>query len=172
MRTIKKFGDWIDKFVGYAEDWSIAALLSIACCLGMFQIVMRYGFSIGFDWVEAYLIMFIVYAALIAASIAVRRKVHVQLDVVVKQFSTNIQWGVSLLNHLMCLSYTIALWLFGVMFVQQTIQFNNMNILSDLPEWVHYMAVPIGMGLMSVRYIQEILKLLITVPGNFGRTDA
>ncbi len=172
MSSIREYEVWVDKLVGYVEDWSIAVLLAMACCLGMFQIVMRYGFSIGFDWVEAYLIMFVVYAALIAASIAVRRKVHVQLDVVVKKFPAKIQWGISLLNHLMCLFYTVALWLFGVMFVQQVIRYDNINILSDLPEWVHYMAVPIGMGLMSIRYVQEVLKLLGTAPDDFGRQDA
>lgn len=169
MSLIKALMDKVDTVVSFVEDWSVIILLSVASCLGLFQIVMRYGFSIGFDWVEAYLIMLIVYAALIAASIGVRRNVHVKLDVLVAQFSSRVQWGVNLLNNLLCMFYTGALWVFGVMFVRQTIRYNNMNILSDLPEWVHYMAVPIGMGLMSFRYLQEILKITSIAPGDFSR---
>jgi C4-dicarboxylate transporter, DctQ subunit len=172
MKPASVYWGAFDKWVGYAEDWSMAALLAAASCLGLFQIVMRYGFSMGYDWVEAYLIMFVVYAALIGASVAVRRKVHVQLDVLVNKFPDRARWGIHLLTHLLCLFYTCALWLFGLKFVMQTIQFDNMNILSDLPEWVHYTAVPIGLGLMSIRYIQEIVTLLVAAPAHFKRGDA
>ena len=172
MKPIEVFWNGADKVVSFAEDWAMAALLAAASCLGIFQIILRYGFSAGFDWVEAFLIMFVVYAALIGASVAVRRNVHVKLDVLVQQAPQRVQWGIQLVTHLLCLFYTCALWVFGVQFVMQTIRFDNMNILSDLPEWVHYMAGPIGLGLMSIRYLQEIVKLVVVAPAQFGRKDA
>lgn len=159
-----KLGTSFDNFISLFEDWSMVILFSIASCLGIFQIILRYIFSTGYDWVEAYMIMFVVYAALIAASVAVRRNIHVQLDVVVNKFSIKLQWYIRLISNLLCLSYTLALWLFGIMFVEQVIRYDDVNILSDLPEWVHYMAVPIGMGLMSIRYIQEIYKQFKDTP--------
>ena len=154
----------IENSVRIFEDWSMFLLIALASCLGMYQIILRYLFSWGNDWVEAYMIMFIVYAALIAASVAVRRNIHVKLDVIVKQCSLKVQWYVNIIANSLCLIYTACLWLFGCMFVEQVIRYDDINILSDLPEWVHYMAVPIGMGLMSIRYFQELYFLIKVGP--------
>ena len=149
----------IDKSIIFFEDWLMVILFSLASLLGVYQVILRYVFSMGNDWVEAYMITLVVYAALIAASVAVRRKVHVELDVVVKLFPLKTQWYIMLCSYSLCLLYVFALWIFGLMFVNQVILYDDVNILSDLPEWIHYLCVPIGMGLMSIRYAQELVIL-------------
>lgn len=142
----------------------MAGLLAAAACLGLLQIILRYVFATGFDWVESYLIMFVIYAALIGASVAVRRGLHVRLDVVVEKFSPRRRWATRLATEALCLLYTVALWWFAVQFVIQVSRFGIINIESDLPQWVHSMAGPIGMGLMSLRYLQEIWRLVAAGP--------
>lgn len=149
----------------------MAGLLAAAACLGLLQVILRYVFATGFDWVEAYLIMFVVYAALIGASVAVRRGLHVRLDVVVDKLRPRPRWAVTLATEVLCLAYTLTLWWFAVQFVIQVERFGIINIESDLPQWVHSLAGPVGMGLMSIRYIQEIGRLLLAGPTTDGSTS-
>ena len=158
----------MDHVITLIENWSMVILFMIAGCLGLLQIILRYLFSMGFDWVEAYLIMLIVYAALIGASVAVRRGVHVRLDVIVNKFPKKLHWIVVIASNLLCLFYTCAIWVFCLKYVMQVTRFQSYNILSDLPEWVHYAAGPVGLGLMSIRYIQEIWRIVAGGPGRLS----
>lgn len=142
----------------------MATLLAAAACLGLLQIVLRYVFATGFDWVEAYLVMFVIYAALIGASVAVRRGLHVRLEVVVDKLAPRPRWAVVLATDVLCLLYTLALWWFAVQFMIQVSRFGIINLESDLPQWVHSLAGPVGMGLMSLRYLQAIWRLLTAGP--------
>lgn len=172
MDGIRTLGVWAERGLAAVEDWAMAALLAAAACLGLFQIVLRYIFAIGFDWVEAYLIVFVVYAAFIGASVAVRRHIHVRLEVVVDRLPERSRWVAYLVNHALCLFYTAALWLFGLQFTLQVMSFGQVNILSDLPEWVHYVCVPLGMTLMTIRYLQEMWRLVRAGPGFADREGA
>lgn len=149
----------------------MAGLLAAAACLGLLQIVLRYVFATGFDWVEAYLIMFVIYAALIGASVAVRRGLHVRLDVVVEKLAPRPRWAVGLVTEALCLFYTLGLWWFGLQFVLQVTRFGVINIESDLPQSVHSLAGPVGMSLMSLRYVQEIWRLLRAGPADSTAED-
>jgi len=164
MSALRRVGSSADQVLGTIEDWVMAGLLAAAACLGLLQIVLRYVFATGFDWVEAYLIMFVVYAALIGASVAVRRNLHVRLDVLVDKLEPRPRWAVRLGVDALCLFYTLALWVFAVQFVEQVTRFGVINIESDLPQAVHSLAGPLGMGLMSLRYVQEIWRLLAGGP--------
>ena len=156
----ERLGRRMDRGLGNVEEWVMAFLLAAAGCLGMFQIVLRYVFAVGYDWVEAYLIMFVIYSALIGASVAVRRGLHVRLDVVVDQLPPRPRWAAYLAINALSMFYTVCLWIFGVQFMMLVIRYGNINIESDLPVWVHQLSVPVGMTLMSFRYAQEIWRLL------------
>lgn len=160
MNAMRDWSHTLDRFLGTLEDWVMATALAAAACLGLFQVVLRYLFEVGFDWVEAVLVMLVVYSALIGASVAVRRGLHVRLDVVVDKLPPRPRWAVYLLGNVLCLFYTLTLWYYGLKFFQQVIAWGVINIQSDLPEWLHQFSVPIGMGLMSIRYVQEIRRLL------------
>lgn len=151
----RRLDRWLDNF----EDWAMAFLFAAAACLGMFQIVLRYFFATGYDWVEAYLVMFVIYATLIGASVAVRRSVHVRLDIAVDQLPDRPRWAAYLAVSVLSMFYTVCLWIFGIQFMLLVLKYGNINIESDLPVWVHQLSVPIGMSLMSIRYAQEIWRL-------------
>jgi C4-dicarboxylate transporter, DctQ subunit len=171
MAGIRRMASSADHLLGLVEDGLMAGLLAAAACLGLLQIILRYFFATGFDWVESFLIMFVVYAALIGASVAVRRGLHVRLDVLVDKLSPRPRWAVTLGTEMLCLAYTLALWWFALQFVIQVRKFGIINIESDLPQWVHSLAGPVGMGLMSLRYLQAIWRLVAAGPGFFAQPD-
>ena len=51
----------------------MATSLGAAASLGLFQMVLLHFYTMRYDRVEAFSVMFVVYAALIGASVAVRR---------------------------------------------------------------------------------------------------
>lgn len=154
-----------ERWLRACEDWAMFACLSAAAVLGMMEVLLRYLFATGIYWVEGVLIMLVIYAALVGASVGVRQNIHVRLDVLVDRLPPELRWWAYLANYVLCLFFVLALWYFGVLYLLQIISFSEMNAETELPEWVHYAAVPLGMGLMSLRYVQEIWKLLRLGPG-------
>jgi C4-dicarboxylate transporter DctQ subunit len=147
---------WLQAF----EDWLMFACLAAASVLGMTEVLLRYLFSTGIYWVEGVLIMLVVYASLVGASVAVRRGFHVRLELLVDKLAPGPRWWAFLAGNLLCLFFVLSLWHFGSLYVLQVIRYGEMNAETELGEWVHYSAVPLGMGLMSVRFAQQVWRLL------------
>jgi len=147
------------------EDWTMFACFSGAAVLGMTEVLLRYIFATGIYWAEGVLIMLVIYASLVGASVGVRQNIHVRLDVLVNRLPPALRWWACLASHALCLFFVLALWYFGVLYLLQVVRFSEINAETELPEWVHYAAVPLGMGLMGLRYMQEIWRLLRLGPG-------
>jgi len=141
------------------------ACLAAAAVLGMIEVLLRYFFTTGIYWAEGALIMLVIYAALVGASVAVRKNMHVRLDVLIARLPPIPRWWAYLLSDALCLFFVLSLWYFGLLYLLQVIGFGDMNAETELPEWVHYLAVPLGMGLMSLRYVQEIWARVRVGPG-------
>ena len=146
------------------EDWMMFACLAAAAVMGMTEVILRYIFATGIYWVEGTLIMLVVYAALVGASVGVRKDIHVRLDVLIARLPPAPRRCAYLLSDALCLFFVLSLWYFGLLYLRQIIGFGELNAETEFPEWVHYLAVPLGMGLTSLRYAQEIWKRLRTGP--------
>lgn len=144
--------------------------LAAAAVLGMVEVLLRYVFATGIYWIEGALIMLVIYAALVAASVCVRKNIHVRLDVLIDKLPTVPRWWAYMISDVLCLFFVFSLWYFGVLYLQQIIGFGEMNAETEFPEWIHHLAVPLGMGLTSVRYVQQIRTRLRTGP--HGRDGA
>lgn len=163
--TRESLGARAERWLRAFEDWLMFVCLAAAAVLGMTEVLLRYLFATGIYWVEGVLIMLVVYAALVGASAGVRQNIHVRLDVLVAKLPPLPRWWAYLTSDLLCLFFALALWYFGILYLLQVIGFGEMNAETEMPEWVHYLAVPLGMGLMSLRYVQATWRLLRLGPG-------
>lgn len=152
---------WLQSF----EDWLMFVCLAVAAVLGMTEVLLRYIFATGIYWVEGTLIMLVVYAALVGASVGVRREIHVRLDILIDKLPPALRWTAYLTSHVLCFFFVVSLFYFGILYLLQVIGFEETNAETEFPEWIHYAAVPLGMGLMSLRFAQEIWKLIRIGPG-------
>lgn len=154
------------RILDYAEDVVMATFLATAAVLGLLQVVLRYGFATGFDWVEQTLIILVVDSALVGAAVAVRRGTHVRLDMLAEALAPRPRQILLLVTNILGFGFAAVLAYAGAKYVEQIVRFDMMNIESGFPDWVHYVGVPIAMGLVALRFLQEIWRLATEPPGS------
>ena len=141
------------------EDGILASLLALLVALAGTQILLRNLWSTSIDWGDPLLRVTVMWIALLGAMAATRDDNHITIDLVSRLVKgraaalTRIITG--LVSSIVCL--TLA-W-HGMRFVlfereDQAIAF------ASVPAWVCELIIPIGFGIMALRFFTGVLAQL------------
>ncbi len=134
---------------------ALAAMVILIFC----QVLFRYALHKPLAWSEELARFMFVWMVYMGASMCVRKNMIMKVDILETAFRNNptvlsILAYISVIASLLfCLamtygSYSIA---YEVTFVR-----NRLSPALDLPLGIAYMALPLGFGMMSLRYLQEL----------------
>ena len=132
----------------------MATLLAIMTLLTSLQVLLRYAFSTGLIWsLEATTYCF-AWLVLIGMSYCVRTQSHIALDLLVKQFNERWRRLLGVFAIAVCIGYSLLMLYGSFIFVQRLYWLGNYA--RDLPvaRWVLTIILPIGFGLLTLRFIQ------------------
>ncbi len=187
------------KFLDHLEEWLISALIASATLLIFFAVVHRYGSGlsinaarwfdghgmtgvgavfhgifnkfIGMDvsWAQELCIIMFVWMAKFGAAYGVRTGVHVGVDVALKALPAPSRHRVILFGLSCGALFTGIIALFGAQFVFHMFETGQTSNDLEAPMWVVYLAIPLGSGLMSFRFMQVAWRFART--GDLPHTD-
>ena len=152
LKTYSKFLNAIEK----AEKVVLAASMAAIVILMLYQVILRYVFSASNAWSEELVRYLFILDVLLAASIAVRRNSHLQIDVLINCFSPKLKR-----------IFTIAATLAGIVFLALLFWYSldlcmtatsNVSPGLGIPMSIPYACVPLGAVLMILTSIEVILK--------------
>ena len=152
LKTYSKFLNAIEK----AEKVVLAASMAAMVILMLYQVILRYVFSASNSWSEELVRYLFILDVLLAASIAVRRNSHLQIDVLINCFSPKLKR-----------IFTIAATLAGIVFLALLFWYSldlcmtatsNVSPGLGIPMSIPYACVPLGAVLMILTSIEVILK--------------
>ncbi|TLS36580.1 TRAP transporter small permease [Pseudalkalibacillus caeni] len=152
----------INTFLDRVEEIIVAVSLTIAVALTFTEVILRkfFGSSLGFT--QEAVIYLLIIAGLIGASIGVRKKVHLGVDLVIQQYSPKVQKAIVIatttISVLFCLTFTFL----GIEQVQVIATFGQVTPEMEIPLYIPIMVVPISFGLMSFRFIQQLVNNIKT----------
>jgi len=160
---MKKIVSWLDDNL---EETILVALLLAMSCIMMMQIVVRYVFSAPMSWPEEFCRYCFVYSGMLSAGYCIRKKVGIQVDLLVNFMPRPIQIILDYFSKLTLLALYGYLFYssFGLISITTTV-----SSAMQLPIKFVYMAFPIGFGLGTIREIQDIVlytKSLFAVKGD------
>ena len=142
------------KTLNHLEEFLMATLLAIMTLLTSLQVLLRYAFSTGLIWsLEATTYCF-AWLVLIGMSYCVRTQSHIALDLLVKQFNERWRRLLGVFAIAVCIGYSLLMLYGSFIFVQRLYWLGNYA--RDLPvaRWVLTIILPIGFGLLTLRFIQ------------------
>ena len=143
------------------ETLLLALLLSGMVLLGSAQILMRNLFDSGWLWADPLLRIAVLWLGLLGALAATRTNHHIKIDILTRVFSPSLQRKINLINLVFSMVVCILLAWHGGRFVWQEYQAGIQGF-AQLPAWWFESIIPIGFGLMAVRF------LLLTMFGEPG----
>jgi C4-dicarboxylate transporter DctQ subunit len=178
------------KYLDHLEEWIITLLMGGATLIIFAAVVHRYaaGLSIphvqdwllalNFSWAQELTIIMFVWMAKFGAAYGVRTGIHVGVDVMINRLSEANRERFIVFGLLSGIVFTGIVASLGAMFVWENgahhafLTYSGMPV-GDLPEgpitpdlewptWMVYSAIPLGTGLMCLRFIQVLVEFIRT----------
>jgi C4-dicarboxylate transporter, DctM subunit len=174
----------IIRVLDHFEEWLVAALIAAATLVIFFSVGHRYGTGLSIDiarwgaahslsgiaaifnsifewlaslqvsWAQELCIYMFIWMAKFGAAYGVRTGIHVGVDVLVNMLPAGSRRRVILFAILCGAFFTAVIALFGVGFVRQMYATDQVSPDLEVPMWIVYLAIPLGSGLMSFRFLQ------------------
>jgi C4-dicarboxylate transporter, DctQ subunit len=155
MTRIGIVWDWIERTV-------VGLLGAFALGIAVLQVFGRYiDPAHAITWAEEVIVYIAVWAVMIVASDLVRTNGHVRPDLVLRLLRPQTQRWVETFNCLVAIAFTFGLVWYGCEVVDTALLLDQSSS-SDLqfPIWIYYLALPVGGGLMLIRYCLRLYRYL------------
>lgn len=173
----------LGQITDYAEETLIAGFLGAMTLLTFANVVFRYVLNSNILWALELTVFMFAWMVLVGASYGVKKHFHIGVDVVINIAPEGLKKTFALISVACCLFFSISLligsWNYWLPFITDRAWYETEDIpmpdilqfLSDwfnegeryerLPRFIPYAALPIGMTLMTYRFIQ-ITWLILT----------
>jgi TRAP-type C4-dicarboxylate transport system permease small subunit len=152
MRAIKQLDEWLAK----AESGFLVFLLFLMVFLAFGQVILRNFLHSGILWTDIFLRQLVLWVGFLGASLAVRERRHISIDVLPQFISATYKPFVQVLVNfsagLISVFLTAASW----KFVQMEIEYPT-TLFLDLPAWIFQIILPFSFGLISLRYFLHVV---------------
>ncbi|GAL27563.1 TRAP transporter small permease [Vibrio maritimus] len=174
---ISRIGKVTDAF----EETLIAFFLGAMTLLTFANVISRYVFNDNILWALELTVFMFAWMVLVGASYGVKKHFHIGVDVVINMVSENNRKLFAILSVLACLTFSVLLligsWNYWYPFVTDRAWYETDDIpmpemlqfLADwlnegeryekMPRFIPYMALPIGMALLTFRFAQAAYQI-------------
>lgn len=146
------------------ENAVLAILVLILVALAGAQIVMRNVFGGGFSWADPFLRTLVVWTAMLGALAAVRDDKHIAVDVFQRFLPHSAQRAARAVTLLFAAGLCAALAWYGWGLVSVDLDGGAKSDFG-LPNWLLESILPIGFGLMAIRFLLRAFAVPTHVPG-------
>lgn len=153
------------------EEGLIALLLGAMTLLTFSQVIMRYVFQSGFTWaLEATEYMF-AWLIFLGMSYGVKVGAHIGIDAAVKLLPRNGQRLIGILGALACIAYAAILFIGGWNYMYRFYQLPILSQDIPLPRWYFLTVLPLGFGLLALRFFFVFVRILQGRQTGLGLAD-
>jgi TRAP-type C4-dicarboxylate transport system permease small subunit len=144
-------------FLRRLEDGILVSLLILMIGMAAGQVVLRNFFDSGLYWSDSLVRVAVLWVALVGAMVASRDDSHIRIDLVSRLVSPAYKHWVERLTRLFTF-IVLCLFTWGsgnfvyYEYVDEAIAFG------DVPAWMLEVIMPVGSGVMAVRYLLLAIK--------------
>ncbi|MFT5224953.1 MAG: C4-dicarboxylate transporter DctQ subunit [Polaribacter sp.] len=176
------FQNKLGRVVDEIEETSIAVCLGIMTLITFANVIARYVFNSNILWALEVTVFLFAWLVLMGASYAIKKQVHIGVDVVINAVSPQKRKVMALLSVTACLAFSILLlvgsWNYWFSFVTERAWLETEDIpmpdmlrflegwlnegeaYEKIPRFIPYLALPLGMALMTIRFSQMAYKII------------
>lgn len=170
------FSGKLASFVDRIEEVSIAACLGLMTLTTFANVIARYIFNSNILWALELTVFLFAWLVLMGTSYAVKKQIHIGIDVVVCRLSALPRKIFAVLAWLACMAFSVMLligaWKYWLPFATDRVWLETDDIpmpgllsflscwlnecepYEKLPRLIPYLALPLGMSLMTYRFLQ------------------
>ena len=166
----------LGEITDYIEETLIALFLGLMTLLTFANVVVRYVLNSNILWALEMTVFLFAWMVLVGASFGVKKHFHIGVDVVINLAPPGLKKTFALISVSCCLVFSISLfigsWNYWLPFITDrawyetedipmpdilqflATWFNEGEQYERLPRFIPYFALPLGMGIMTFRFLQ------------------
>lgn len=164
------------------EETAIAVCLGLMTLITFANVIARYLFNSNLLWALELTVFLFAWLILMGASYGVKKHIHIGVDVVINMVSPPTRKLLAILSVIACLAFSILLligsWNYWYPFVTERAWletddipmpeifmfladwFNEGEPYEKIPRFIPYLALPLGLALMTFRFMQLAWQVL------------
>lgn len=166
----------LGRVVDNIEETSIALCLGLMTLITFANVIVRYIFNDNILWAVEMTVFLFAWLVLMGASYGVKKHIHIGVDVVINMVSPGVRKIMALLSVAACLTFAVLLligsWNYWYPFATERAWletadipmpeslmfmadwFNEGERYEKIPRFIPYLALPLGMALLTFRFLQ------------------
>lgn len=166
----------LGRVVDNIEETSIALCLGLMTLITFANVIVRYIFNDNILWAVEMTVFLFAWLVLMGASYGVKKHIHIGVDVVINLVSPGVRKIMALVSVAACLTFAVLLligsWNYWYPFVTERAWletadipmpeslmfmadwFNEGERYEKIPRFIPYLALPLGMALLTFRFLQ------------------
>lgn len=173
---------WLGRITDQIEETSIAICLGLMTLITFANVIARYLFNANILWALETTVFLFAWLVLLGASYGVKKHFHIGVDVLINAVPQGVRKVFALIAVTACLSFCILLlvgsWDYWYPFatkrawletddvpMPEFLQFlstwlNEGERYEKMPRFIPYLALPLGMALLTFRFLQIAWQIL------------
>ena len=144
----------ISKTLDRVEEALIAFLLTVMTLVSFTQVVARYVFNYSFVWALELVTFLFAWLIFLGMSYGVRVGGHIGVDALVKSLSPGKARVAGIVATILGMVYAAIVFYGGWIYVAKMYDIGIMSEDIPIPQWVPRLVLPVGYGLLFVRFGQ------------------
>lgn len=150
----------------HIETYLATVALVVFASLVIFQVVMRYIFNSPPSWSEEIARYALVWFVYLSGSYAIKYQRHVKFNVIVDLIGRKlpfVQRLIQLFIFLLWLAFLIYMFTLAIEMVRRQLITGQLSPGSQIPMYLVYVGLPLGLSLMSFRVLQHTVHSFIDI---------
>lgn len=141
------------------EEYVLVVSFVFVVPLLFMQIVMRYVFNDALSWSEELARYIFLWQIWLGASYGVKKSKHIRIDIIKMKMSTKASTILETFVIAVCIGFCVFIAMNGTEMVSKIFSLGQISAALALPMGYPYLSIPVGAGLMTIRYIEKLLEL-------------
>ncbi len=150
----------IKKFLNNFEEYFVVWTMAIMTILVFIQVMMRYLFNNSLSWSEELARFIFLWLSWIGASYAVKERSHFRVEMFANMVKGKNRKSFEILVLFVWFIFSVVMTYYGTQLILFLSETGQNSAAMEIPMSWAYASVPVGCGLMSIRLIIEIKKIL------------
>lgn len=147
----------LSHYLQRVEETIVAVSLGGATLIIVVSVVMRYVLHNALSWAEEGAILLLVFSTFVGASLALRHREHVGIDILSTLVGPRGRKGLLILSAVLTACYCAALGGLGWVMATSDSAVNAVTPALQLPVWAVQLALPLGLTLMFLRALELLV---------------
>ena len=150
----------MNKILDYIEESLVCVCLIVMTSLTFVNVVSRYVFSASLSFSEEITTYLFVLLSLLGSAIAAKRGAHLGLTIITDRVGPKMGRVLGVVSMAFATAFSAIICYFGFFMALNQYNKGQLTAGTQLPEWIFGSFVPIGALFVTIRFAQNLFRLI------------